>query len=85
MFRSGSVCRSFKRRVAERGYVSAPEIFGTCRSEVVESPGIVCVLELWADLHKFEGLGHGSFERLWLRVGARAAVFGLEIFRFCRS
>ena len=34
------------------------EFFGFCRSKAVEDHGIVGFLKLWADLHKFEGLGH---------------------------
>ena len=34
------------------GSVFGFEIFGSCRSEVVESPGIVCVLKLRAYLHR---------------------------------
>ena len=62
--------------------------FGFCRSKAVEEHGIVSFLKLWADLHRFEGLGHRSFERSWLRLGhmvARGRTFGPEIFRFCRS
>ena len=71
--------------MAARGCVSEPEIFRFCSSKAVQDPSSVCVLKLWADLHRFKGLGRGSFERLWLRVGARTTVFGFEIFRFCRS
>ena len=59
--------------------------FGFCRSKAVEDHGIVSFLKLWADLHRFEGLGHGSFERSWLRFGARGRIFRPEIFKFCRS
>ena len=54
------------------------KFFGFCQSRAVEDHGIVGFLKLWADLHRFEGPGPGSFERSWLRMGARAAVFGLE-------
>ena len=54
------------------------KFFGFCRSRAIEDHGIVGFLKLWADLHRFEGLGHGLFERSWLRVGARATIFGLE-------
>ena len=59
--------------------------FGFCRSKAVEDHGIVSFLKLWADLHRFEGLGHGSFERSWLRFRARGRIFRPEIFKFCRS
>ena len=62
--------------------------FGLCQSKAVEDHGIVSFLKLWVDLHRFEGLGHESFERSWLRLGlvaARGRTFGPEIFRFCRS
>ena len=59
--------------------------FGFCRSKAIENHGIVSFLKLWADLHRFEGLGHGLFKRSWLRLGARGSTFGPEIFRFCRS
>ena len=68
-----------------RGGSFGPEIFGFCQSKAVEDHGIIGFLKLWVDLHRFEGLGGESFERSWLRVGARAIIFGLEIFRFCRS
>ena len=85
MFHLGSICQSFKRSVAVRGCVFGPEIFRFCSSKAVQYAYSVRVLKLWADLHKFEELGRGSFERSWLREGVRAAVFALEIFRFCRS
>ena len=57
--------------------VFLPEIFRFCSSKAVQDPCSVRVLKLWVDLHRFDGLGHGSFERLWLCVGVRATVFGL--------
>ena len=79
---------SFRQRLAELqevcGYVSGPEIFKFCSSTAVQDPCGVHV-KLWADLHRFEGLGRKLFERSWLRIGVHAAVFGLEIFRFYRS
>ena len=59
--------------------------FGFCRSKAVEDHGIVSFLKLWANLHRFEGLGRGSFERSWLHFEARGRIFRPEIFRFCRS
>ena len=61
------------------GCVFGPEIFRFCSSKAVQDPCSVRVLKLWADLHRFEGLGCGSFERSWLRVGVCAIVFALEI------
>ena len=45
--------------------------FGLCRSKVVKDHGIVNFPKSWADLHRFEGLGRGLFERSWLRLRAR--------------
>ena len=53
-----------------RGLSFGPKIFGFCRSKAVEDHGIVSFPKSWADLHRFEGLGRGSFERSWLRLGA---------------
>ena len=43
----------------ERGLSFGPEIFGSCRSEVDGSNGVVSFQKEWADLHSFEGLGRG--------------------------
>ena len=56
--------------------------FGFCRSKAVEDRGIVSFLKLWADLHRFEGLGRGSFERSWLRLGCVAGLLGLIFLGF---
>ena len=48
--------------------------FGFCRPKAVEDYGIVSFLKLWADLHRFEGLGRGLFERSWLRLGVRGSA-----------
>ena len=44
-----------------RGLSFGPKIFGFCRSKAVEDHGIVSFPKSWADLHRFEGLGRGSF------------------------
>ena len=49
--------------------------FGFCRSKAIEDRGIVSFLKLWEDLHRFERLGRESFERSWLRFGARGSVW----------
>ena len=36
------------------------DFFGFCRSKAVEDHGIVNFIKLWANLHRFEGLGRGS-------------------------
>ena len=36
-------------------------------------------------MHRFEGLGCGSFERSWLHVVARGWTFGVDSPGFCRS
>ena len=59
--------------------------FGLCRSKAVEDHGMVNFLKSWADLHRFEGLGRGSFERLWLHVAAHGWTFGVDFPGFCRS
>ena len=46
-----------------------PKIFKFCGSKAVEDHGIVSFLKLWAELHRFKGLGRRSFERSWLRLG----------------
>ena len=46
-----------------------PEVFEFCGSKAVEDHGIVNFLKLWAELHRFKGLGRRSFERSWLRLG----------------
>ena len=48
-----------------------PEISRFCRSEAVEHDGIVSFPKSWADLHRFEGLGHRSslaYGGAWRRV-----------------
>ena len=57
------------------GLSFGPKIFGFCRSKAVEDLGIVSFPKSWADLHRFEGLGRGSFERSWLRLGARGSAW----------
>ena len=56
-----------------------PEILGFCISEAVESPGIVHVLKLWANLHRFEGLGHWSLRAYggawWCMVAPLLMIF----------
>ena len=37
--------------------------FWLCRSKAIKDHGIVSFPKSWADLHRFEGLGRGSFER----------------------
>ena len=59
--------------------------FGLCRSKSVEDHGIVSFPKSWVDLHRFEGLGRGSFERSWLRLGARGWTFVVDFPGFCRS
>ena len=59
--------------------------FGLCRSKAVEDHGIVSFPKSWANLHIFEGLGRGLFERSWLRLGARGWTFGVDFPGFCRS
>ena len=59
--------------------------FGLCRSKAVEAHGIVSFPKSWANLHIFEGLGHGLFERSWLRLGACGWTFGVDFPGFCRS
>ena len=58
-----------------RGLTFGPEIFGLCRSKAVEDHGIVNFPKSWADLHRFEGLGRGLFERSWLRLRARGSAW----------
>ena len=67
------------------GLTFGPEIFGLCRSKAVEDHGIVSFPKSWADLHRFEGLGCGSFERSWLRLGVCGWTFGVDFLGFCRS
>ena len=43
-----------------RGSVFGLEIFGSCRLEAVESPGIVHVLKLRAYLRRIDVLSRGS-------------------------
>ena len=57
---------AWKRMVASL----VSNFFGLCRSKAVEDHGIVSFPKSWADLHRFESLGRGSFERSWLRLGA---------------
>ena len=59
--------------------------FGLCRSKAVEAHGIVSFPKSWANLHIFEGLGRGLFERSWLCLGARGWTFGVDFPGFCRS
>ena len=59
--------------------------FGLCRSKSIEDHGIVSFPKSWVDLHIFEGLGRGSFERSWLCLGARGWTFGVDFLGFCRS
>ena len=70
---------------AARGLTPRPEIFGPCQSKAVEDPCRVSFVKLWAGLHKFEGLGRGSFERSWPSLGARGRTFGVDFPGFCRS
>ena len=49
--------------------------FGLCQSKAVEGHGIVSFPKSWADLHRFEGLGRGSFERSWLRLGVHGSAW----------
>ena len=46
---------------------------------------MVSFVNFWAGLHKFEGLGRGSFERSWPSLGARGRTFGVDFPGFCRS
>ena len=64
-------CRCRRRRMEPHGLTFGLEIFGSCRSKAVEDHGIVNFPKPWADLHRFKGLGRRSFERSWLRLGAR--------------
>ena len=59
--------------------------FGLCRSKAVEDHGIVSFLKSWANLHRFEGLDRGSFERSWLSLGAHGWTFGVDFPWFCKS
>ena len=58
-----------------RGGLFGLEFFGFCQSKAVEDHGIVSFPKSWVDLHRFEGLGRGSFERSWLRLGARGSAW----------
>ena len=54
-----------------RGLSFGLEIFGLCRSKVVEDHGIVSFPKSWADLHSFEGLSRWSsrvYGDAWRRV-----------------
>ena len=59
--------------------------FGISQSKAVEDHGIVSFPKSWEDLHRFEGLGRGSFERSWLCLGAHGWTFGVDFLGFCRS
>ena len=71
---AGGVCSSWQqlwRHVEARGGLFGPEIFRFCRLEAVEHHGIVGFLKSWANLHRFEGFGRGSFlicGGMWRRV-----------------
>ena len=78
-------CRCRRRRMEPHGLTFGLEIFGSCRSKAVEDHGIVNFPKPWADLHRFKGLGRRSFERSWLRLGARGRTFGVDFPGFCRS
>ena len=68
-----------------RGGLFGLAFFGFCQSKAVEDHGIVSFPKSWADLQRFEGLGRGSFERSWLRLGACGWTFGVDFPGFCRS
>ena len=68
-----------------RGSFFGLEIFGLCRSKSIEDHGIVSFPKSWVDLHRFEGLGRGSFERSWLCLGAHGWTFVVDFPGFCRS
>ena len=87
MARETEACerRCRRRRVEVHGFTFRPEIFGSCKSKAVEDHGIVTFPKSWADLQRFEGLSRGSFERSWLRLGARGWTFGVDFPGFCRS
>ena len=77
--------QSFPDLLEARGRCFGPDIFGFCRSKAARSTGSFCFLNWWPDLHRSEGVSRGSFERSWLRLGARGRTFGVDFPGFCRS